>query len=115
MRNATFIGRITRVPKMVQGKNCAPVSIAVNESYKNKETGEYVPKSYFVTSWAYGKTGEFAERNLKPGDIVSVEARVGTLTNSDGHTEGYSFSVNNLNVVSKGVKHDAALSDAPPF
>lgn len=104
MRNATFIGRVTRAPQMLEAKNCAPVSIAVNESYKKKDSADYEQRSYFVTSWAYGKTGEFAERNLKPGDIVAVEARVGTLTNDKGHTEGYNFTVNNLNIVSKGPK-----------
>jgi single-stranded DNA-binding protein len=112
MRNATFIGRVTRTPKFKD--NVAPVSIAVNESYKPKDSDEYVQKSYFVTSWAYGKTGEFAERNLKPGDLVAVEAKVGTKVNGEGHTEGYSFNVNNLNILQRKQSGEGSV-DAPPF
>jgi len=106
MRNATFVGRVARSPEMLQGKSCAPVTIAINESFKNKETNEYEQRSYFVTTWAYGRTAEYAERNLQKGDVVSIEARVGTLTNDKGHTDGYNFSVNNLSVVSRSERKD---------
>ncbi len=95
MRNAVFVGRLVRDPSKAKNGS-VPVAIAVNESFKNKESGEYENRSYFITSWAYGKTGEYAANNLRKGDLLSVEARVGTRTNDQGHTEGYDFTVSNL-------------------
>jgi single-stranded DNA-binding protein len=117
MRSAQIVGRLVRDPEVARN-GAAPLAIAVNEGFKDKESGEWKDRTYYITTWAYGKTGEYAANNLGKGDVVAVDARVGTMTNDKGHTDGYNFTVTNLKRVLKarGAESEASVTtDDVPF
>jgi len=63
---------------MPNGNVVANVTIACNDSYKNKDTGETVDKTEFVRTVFFGKLAEIAGQYLKKGSKVYVEGRLQT-------------------------------------
>ena len=75
---ATLMGFIGADAEVRTGKNdqkFTTFSIATKTSYKNRETGEYVPRTEWHRCIVFGKFGEFAA-TLKKGAHVQVEGEI---------------------------------------
>lgn len=71
------MGRLTRDPEVRYSSGATPVavanySLAVNRRFKRE--GE--PDADFINCVAFGKNGEFAEKYLKKGLLISVVGRL---------------------------------------
>lgn len=74
-----LIGNLTRDPELKytpQGQAVAEFGIAMNETYKNKNTGQDVEKVCFVDITCWGRTGEVAAEYLKKGAQVHIEGKL---------------------------------------
>jgi single-strand DNA-binding protein len=75
---ATLMGFIGADAEVRNGRNdqkFTTFSIATKTSYKDKETGEYVPRTEWHRCIVFGKFGEFAA-TLKKGAHVQVEGEI---------------------------------------
>ncbi len=77
MNKVILMGRLTRDPEVRYSNNAEPLaiarySLAVNKRFKRD--GE--PDADFINCVAFGKTGEFAEKYFKKGQMVSVVGRL---------------------------------------
>lgn len=75
---AILMGFIGADAEVRTGKNdlkFTTFSIATKTSYKNKETGEYVPRTEWHRCIVFGKFGEFAA-TLKKGAHVQIEGEI---------------------------------------
>ena len=85
MNKVMLIGNLTRDPEQIANQAGAKFGLALNESWKNKQTGEWDKKTCFVDVTAWGKTGEFAAKYLKKGTRIFLE---GKLNFSTWETQG---------------------------
>lgn len=77
MNKVTLMGRLAREPEVRYSQGTEPLAIArytlaVNRRFKRQ--GE--PEADFINCVAFGKTGEFAEKYFKKGQMVSVVGRL---------------------------------------
>lgn len=77
MNKVILMGRLTRDPEVRYSQGAEPLavarySLAVNRRFKRQ--GE--PDADFINCVAFGKTGEFAEKYFKKGQMVSVVGRL---------------------------------------
>lgn len=83
MNKAIFIGRLTKDPVVRDGESVkiANFSLAIDRYSKSEEKQTDFPR---IT--VFGKQAENAEKYLKKGHLVCVEAsvRTGQFTNKDG-------------------------------
>ena len=79
LRNKTqLIGNVGQEPAITNlesGKKVARVSLATNESYKNKD-GEKVTDTQWHTLVAWGKTAEIIEKYVDKGNEIAVEGKL---------------------------------------
>lgn len=87
MNKIILMGRLTRDPEVRYSQSAQPIAItrytlAVNRKFKRE--GE--PDADFINIVAFGKSGEFAERYFKKGQLVAVTGRlqIRTFDNSEG-------------------------------
>jgi single-strand DNA-binding protein len=76
--HATLMGFIGADAEVRTGKNdqkFTTFSIATKTSYKDKQTGEYIPRTEWHRCIVFGKFGEFAA-TLKKGAHVQVEGEI---------------------------------------
>lgn len=76
-----LIGNLTRDPDIrytQSGKAVANVSIATNESYKNKDTGERVEKPEYHKVTFFDKLAEIVGQYLKKGSKIYLEGKLQT-------------------------------------
>ena len=89
LNRCCFIGNLTRDPEvkyMTNGEAVANGSIAVNESWKNKD-GEKQERVEFVNLTFYRKLAEIAGQYLKKGALTYVEGKMQTRkwVDKEGH------------------------------
>ncbi len=77
MNKVILMGRLTRDPEVRYSTSSEPLaiarySLAVNKRFKRD--GE--PDADFINCVAFGKTGEFAEKYFKKGQMVSIVGRL---------------------------------------
>lgn len=80
LNKCMFIGNLTKDPEMrfmPNGDAVANFSIAVNESYKDKD-GNKVDKAEFVNLVAYRKLAEIIGEYIKKGSPMYIEGRLQT-------------------------------------
>ena len=73
-----LIGNLGNAPEVKTfdgGKKVVKMSIATNESYKNKK-GEKVTETFWHNLVAWGKTADIAEKYLNKGSEVAIEGRL---------------------------------------
>ena len=73
------IGNCCADPEVRFGKDnnaIANITVACNNSYKDKNTGELVENAEFVRVVMFGKLGEIAGEYLKKGSKIYVEGRL---------------------------------------
>ena len=76
-----IIGNFGKDPesKATQGSGMvANFSVATDESYKDKQTGQMVPKSEWHRIVAFGKLAEICSQYLNKGSKVYIEGRLRT-------------------------------------
>lgn len=66
------------VRQMPSGDSIANVTVACNDSYTSKKTGEKVDKTEFVRVVFFGKLAEIVGQYLKKGSKVYIEGRLQT-------------------------------------
>lgn len=72
-------GRLTRDIELRYLPNntaCADMGLAVNEKYKDKNTGEYVEKVNFIDCTAFGKSAESVAKFFSKGRPIFIEGRL---------------------------------------
>ena len=77
MNKVILMGRLTKDPEVRYSQSAEPVAVArytlaVNRRFKR--TGE--PDADFINCVAFGKSGEFAEKYFKKGQMVAVVGRL---------------------------------------
>ena len=79
LNRCQFIGNIGKIETryMASGEAVVNFSLAVNESYKNKE-GDKVEKVEWVNAVAYKKLAEIMSEYVKVGSSVYIEGRLQT-------------------------------------
>ncbi len=70
-----FIGADAEVRTGKNDQKFTTFSLATKTSYKNKETGEYVPRTEWHRCIVFGKFGEFAA-TLKKGAHIQLEGEI---------------------------------------
>lgn len=71
-----LMGNLTRDPEIRQlesGTSVANFSVAVNERWTNRETGEAQEKTCFIDCDAWGRQAEILEQYLSKGDPIHLE------------------------------------------
>src|SRR5207253_8922365 len=79
LNKVMLIGRLTRDPETrhTQGGNSVTnFGLAVNRTYRRKDSDEQVEETTFVDIEAWGKTGETFARYMKKGRQAYVEGRL---------------------------------------
>jgi single-strand DNA-binding protein len=74
-----LLGNLTRDPELrytPQGTAVCEFGLALNESYKNKQTGQMTEKVHFIDIVCWGRTGEVAAEYLKKGSQVHIEGKL---------------------------------------
>lgn len=77
MNKVILMGRLTRDPEVRYSQSSEPVavvrySLAVNRRFKRQGEAD----ADFINCVAFGKTGEFAEKYFKKGQMVGVVGRL---------------------------------------
>ena len=77
MNKAILMGRLVRDPEIRYSNSATPVAIAnytlaVNRRFKQDNQ----PDADFINCVAFGKNGEFAEKYLHKGNMISVVGRL---------------------------------------
>lgn len=77
MNKVILMGRLTRDPEVRYSQSSEPVAVArytlaVNRRFKRKDEQE----ADFIPCVAFGKSGEFAEKYFKKGQMVSIVGRL---------------------------------------
>ena len=77
MNKVILMGRLTRDPETRYSQAAEPIAVtryalAVNRRFRRE--GE--PDADFINCTAFGKTGEFADKYFKKGQLVSVVGRL---------------------------------------
>jgi len=77
MNKVILMGRLTKDPEVRYSQSSDPIavarySLAVNKRFKRE--GE--PDADFINCVAFGKSGEFAEKYYKKGQLVSIVGRL---------------------------------------
>ena len=86
LNKAIVLGRITKDPeqrKLKEGKEISSFSIATNETWTDKESGEKQEKVEFHNIVAFGKLAEICNQYLEKGTLVLVEGGLQTKTWDD--------------------------------
>ena len=77
MNKVILMGRLTRSPEVRYSQGAEPVAVArytlaVNRRFKRKDE----PEADFIPCVAFGKSGEFAEKYFRKGQLVGVIGRL---------------------------------------
>lgn len=77
MNKVILMGRLTREPEVRYSQGAEPVAVArytlaVNRRFKRKDE----PEADFIPCVALGKSGEFAEKYFRKGQLVAVTGRL---------------------------------------
>lgn len=77
MNKVILMGRLTRSPEVRYSQGREPVAVArytlaVNRRFKRKDE----PEADFIPCVAFGKSGEFAEKYFRKGQLVAVTGRL---------------------------------------
>ena len=79
MNKTIIVGRVTRDLELrYTPSNLAvtTISVAVNRSFKDSQTGEWKESTSFVPVVVWGKQAEIAKDRLKKGSAVYIEGRL---------------------------------------
>lgn len=66
------------VRQMPNGSSVANLTVACNDGYKDKSSGQFVEKTEFVKVCIFGKLAEIAGQYLKKGSKLYIEGKLQT-------------------------------------
>ena len=81
VNKAVIVGTLGRDPEIryaTNGNAVANLSVATNEHWKNRETGEAEQRTEWHRIVIFGKLGEIAQQYLKKGSQAYFEGRIQT-------------------------------------
>ena len=81
INKAVIIGTLGRDPEIrysSQGRAVVNISVATNETWKDRETGEPQERTEWHRIVIFGKLGEIASQYLKKGSQAYFEGRIKT-------------------------------------
>lgn len=81
VNKAIILGTLGKDPDVkytASGAAVANISVATNESWKNKDTGEKVEKTEWHRIVLFGKLAEISAQYLKKGSQVYIEGKIQT-------------------------------------
>ena len=81
INKAVIVGTLGRDPEIrysSQGKAVVNISVATNETWKDRATGEAQERTEWHRIVIFGKLGEIAQRYLKKGSQAYFEGRIQT-------------------------------------
>ena len=79
MNKVIITGRTGQNPefgKMKSEKSYANFSVAITESYKDKNTGEWVNLTDWVSCSSFGNTADYINKYIQKGDRVSIVGKL---------------------------------------
>ncbi len=79
INKVTLIGNLGRDPEVRRfdnGTGVATFSVATNENYKDKNTGEWVTKTEWHNIACWRQLADRAEKDLKKGKLVFIEGKL---------------------------------------
>lgn len=79
LNKVMLIGRLTRDPETRHtqgGQSVTSFGLAVNRSYRKKDSNDLVEETAFIDVEAWGKTGETFARYMKKGRQAYIEGRL---------------------------------------
>jgi len=105
------LGADVELKTLDNGNSVARISIATNESYKNK-AGEKVDNTTWHNVVAWGKTAELANQLLKKGSEVALEGKLSNRSYED--KEGNKRYISEV-VMNEFLLMDKKKAEAAPF
>ena len=99
----SLVGRITRDLEVKSFDNDSKVlnfSIAVDDSYLNKSTGEEVKKSYFLNCVSRNKMADHIFKNYKKGYQIAI---TGKLTSRSYDNNGQTVYVTEVEILTADI------------
>ena len=109
------LGKDPEVKHFDSGNSVASFSVAVSDSFKNKD-GEFVEQTEWYNVVVWGKLTEVVEKYLSKGDSVLIEGRMKTRSYDDKNgdkryvTELNATEINMLGGKPEGESRDANVS-----
>jgi len=119
--NKTIIlGRIGVQPEvryMPSGMAVMSLSIATNDGYKDKNTGQFVDQTEWHRVSIFGKQAETIGTYLKKGDLLYVEGRIKTTKHQDETTgeDRYSTEIVAIQTQMIGGKSEGGSAPLPDY
>lgn len=91
LNRVTLIGHLGRDPEvriLPNGSTLASFSLATNETYKDKNSGEKIEKTEWHRVSMWGRVAEVAGQYLKKGSLICIEGKITTRSyEQDGITK----------------------------
>lgn len=116
LNKVSLIGRIGNNPELKKTKNghdYVTISLATNESIKNKSTGEWSTNTSWHRIKMYDPWASVAARNLEKGSIVYIEGSIKYLEYEKDGIKKYSTEILCRNVVVVDKKKTDAAAPLP--
>ena len=117
INKAIILGTIGKDPEMryaASGSAIASFSVATNESWVDKNTGQKVEKCEWHNITAFGKLGEICGQYLKKAGQVYIEGKIQTDKWQDNEgKDRYSTKIIASEMQMLGAKPDSAGQPAP--
>jgi single-strand DNA-binding protein len=110
INKAIILGRLGKDPESRStptGTAVVSFSLAVSETWRDKQTGQKQEKTEWVNCVSFGKVGEIVAQYVHKGDMLYVEGKIETrkYQAQDG-TDRYATQVNVRDVCLLGGKKD---------
>ena len=116
LNRCSFIGRLGRDPEvkyMPSGSAVVNFSIAVGQSWKDKETGQKKEKTEWVRISAFGKLAEICGEYLSKGKQIFISGRMETRKWEKDGVPQYSTEIIANDVQFLGSRGDSQGTSAP--
>ena len=85
MRDLNYFNFSGRVGFIEEKEKYTTVVVYVHDDYKDKNTDDWVNKSYPLRTIFFGSTKEYIGRNIEVGNIVIVTGSIDTYKNKEDH------------------------------
>jgi len=120
INKAVIIGTLGKDPEIRYAQNgnaVVNISVATNESWKDRETGETQQRTEWHRIVMFGKLGEIASQYLKKGEQAYFEGRIRTNKwQDDSGNDRYTTQIiaNEMQMLGRRADAEQAGADAEP-
>lgn len=97
-----YVGTVEAINQVSQGTKCINFTLATNNNYTDKTTGEKVEKTEWHRFTAWNKTAELVEKFVEKGSYLGVSARV-SYKEAEIKKGEETFKVKNVNLTVNGI------------